>query len=114
MKRPSTSRWTLIRKRWLLYALKRCGFNKTHAAEWLGVSLRTIRNWELEFKLREKLPNTRRPNFLTLAWHDAQEERLKNRREYTEKLRKDREKARQEETARMSEGIKKHTSENSS
>ena len=36
----------------LVRALRKHKGNKTHAANWLGISIRTLRNWEIKFKLR--------------------------------------------------------------
>ncbi len=47
-----------IHRKWLIWALKRTYGNKTRAAKLLGISVRTLRIWEIKFGLRhEQLPS---------------------------------------------------------
>lgn len=41
-----------VQLRWLKLALKKHDGNKTHACKWLGISIRTFRNWEINYGLR--------------------------------------------------------------
>lgn len=34
--------------------LKRFDGNKTRASNWIGITVRTFRNWEIEFDIRKK------------------------------------------------------------
>lgn len=49
-----------VTKRWVQRALKRANGNRRIAAEYLGVSRRTLQNWEVRFELRQKLPCKRK------------------------------------------------------
>jgi len=44
-----------IHKRWLIRSLKRFNGNKKEVAMYLGVSVRTIRNWIIDFGLKGKI-----------------------------------------------------------
>lgn len=48
-----------VQERWLKRALKRFNGNKTQAAKWLGISLRSFRNWEVGFQIRPLQAPTR-------------------------------------------------------
>lgn len=48
------TRYEELQKEALVKALEANAWNRTHAARWLGVSVRTIRNWEIKFGLRGK------------------------------------------------------------
>lgn len=43
-----------IHRYWLQYCLSLKKGNKVHAARYLGISIRTFRNWEIKFGLRPK------------------------------------------------------------
>lgn len=43
-----------IHKRWLIRCMKKFNGNRTKIANYLGVSIRTVRNWLLDFGLKDK------------------------------------------------------------
>lgn len=43
-----------LHKRWLELAMRKFASNKSHAAAYLGISIRTLRNWEIKFGMRPK------------------------------------------------------------
>jgi DNA-binding protein Fis len=53
------------KKKLLVIALKTCNGDKKLAAEMMGIHVRTLRNWELKFGLREKAPK-----FGNKRWQD--------------------------------------------
>lgn len=59
-----------VKLNWLKYALKKHDGNRTHAAKWLGVSLRTFRGWEIKHGLRGKIPSNRSPDTFTKDWKE--------------------------------------------
>jgi len=42
-----------VQARWLKRGLKRFNGNMTHTAKWLGISIRTLRNWQVALGQRD-------------------------------------------------------------
>lgn len=61
-----------IHKRWTRRALKYSRGNRTHAADYLGVSLRTIRNWIKRFDLAREFPPSHMPHPVKTEWTQSE------------------------------------------
>lgn len=65
------SRWQLAQRVMIVFAMQACNGNKSHAAKWLGISVRAIRYKIKRYEIRRDEYAERRNNTSLVANNDV-------------------------------------------